>query len=123
MGMYSAFIDQEIKVLDKNGLSSLKNDDEEYSCVITDEGVDFNEWDSFKIEGYWYPEFVDFLRELAKYIEGYTEFEYEEGYKFRIIFKDKQPYFLREKSVMWEDTMQNLLNGTQEKYEEKNEKA
>jgi hypothetical protein len=122
MGMYSTFLDQDIKIIDSKKLVKIKTSkgaDTDYRSVISDDGksINFEEWDSYKIEGYWYPELKTFLKKIATCIEGWAEFEYEEGYRFRIVFQNKTPYFLRERRE-WYPTMQNLNTNKQEKYVE-----
>lgn len=104
MGLISTFIDQDISFRKKRKdklktcLETLKkaNDDGYADCIDLSKSipdVDFSNWSGRKIEGYWYPEMVKFLKELAEYIDGYAEFQYEEGYSFRIVFKDQKVYF------------------------------
>ncbi|MFX1499376.1 MAG: hypothetical protein ACFFDH_00265 [Promethearchaeota archaeon] len=93
MGISSRFITQKIEVKDKEKLKSLE--EREYGEAIRNaEYVDFELLDGCKIIGYWYDEFIKFLGELAKCIEGYVDFEQtENGYtKIRIFFEDGLVY-------------------------------
>ena len=131
MGMYSFFQFQEISVTDKEGLAnlgavcSLETEEDEWSpwhgliqLQNTDKredvAIDFSAWNEHKIEGYWYDETIEALCELAKYIEGFAEFEYEEGYHFRICFEKGKPYF-KTGRVDWDELKGELLKNEKRK--------
>lgn len=102
MGMYSSFIDQEISIKDILGLTMVSSNFEEGDQLFNGEHVDFSVWDGNKIEGYWYSETLDILKSIAPFIEGYAEFQYEEGYHFKIIFRGGRVYFQRS-DITWKD--------------------
>lgn len=108
MGNRSAFMNESIKVIDIEFFSILDTLISEvcsYFPIITDNflnTVSFVGLDDYKIEGYWYPEFKKALDIIAKAIEGWVEFMYEEEYRYRIVFKNKTWYFQREPSIDWD---------------------
>ena len=88
--MGSSFLTEDIRVI-KALPEEVKRDfkeDELTKDIISDERVSFQDWDGYKLEGYWFDETVKVLTKIAPYIEGYAEFLYQEGYKFRIVFKE-----------------------------------
>lgn len=102
MGMYSTFLGQEIEVINKNELLKIKreNKDNEIYEIIEDDGeIDFLGWDDNKIEGYWYDETTKILREIAPCIVGEVTFLYEEGYQFKIIFKEGKVFTTKQKDA------------------------
>ena len=121
MGMYSSFVEQDIKFRPpyrdawaelSNALVALKSKYSELEgwaselgdCIVISPNmpeINFVEWDEWKIEGYWYKEMVAFLVDIAKYIEGYVEFEYEGGYRFRIVFEKGKGFTQRPENVNW----------------------
>ena len=108
MGMYSTFVTEDITITDIEGFEKLAKIIKDTDGLIEDGEIKFSNWDSFKLEGYWYKSTVEILIAIAPYIEGYAEFVYEEGYKFRIVFKDKKAYvqYCRE---VWNKTDRELL--------------
>ena len=103
MGMYSTFVGQNIDIKNHEGVKKVM---EEFDTMdLIDEltegtmDVDFCNWDTHKIEGYWYDETVNILRALAPFVEGYAEFMYEEGYNFRILFENGKVYTQRAELV------------------------
>ena len=109
MGMRSTFITESIVVKDKEALKKI---DVEFAEELIDKetgSVSFEGWDDTKLEGYWYPEQVKILKAIAPYIEGYAEFDYEEGYNFRIIFENGKVYFLAEEK-RWDESLKTELN-------------
>lgn len=103
MGMYSYFRFQEIKIINKEGLiESMEGvEDQEWREFVSKEGeVEFDNYDSWKIYGYFYPEMCSVLSRAAEFIEGFAEFMYEEGMVFRLVFKDKK-WFLQETELKW----------------------
>lgn len=93
--MYSSYVTDDMEVKDPKGLVKAKEQLEDDFNLIEDDGSYLNwvEWDGHKIEGYWYPETLKILTTIAPYVEGYVEFMYEEGYNFRILFKDGKVFF------------------------------
>jgi len=102
MGMYSEFIEQDIKVVNEFGLVLVASQFEHEGLVREDGEVDFSEWDGNKIEGYWYPETIKVLKDIAPFIVGYAHFRYEEGFEFKIIFRDGKVFYNRSEQV-WGD--------------------
>lgn len=114
MGMYSTFTDENIKVIDANKLKVIcfdfkKNenfkglvDEDELKNENFGECVSFQAWDENKIQGYWYGETTEILDKLATCIEGFVEFRYEEGYLFRIVFKDGKWFYQEQPTTEWE---------------------
>jgi len=103
--MRSDFIKQDI--IKKESLKRFRDD--EWGCIITESGgIDFEEWNEWKLYGYWYEECVEVLKAIAPYLEGYAEFEYEGGFKFRIIFADSRCYSLKAEEI-WNDENKELL--------------
>ena len=93
MGMYSSFLDEDIEVIDEEGLKEYllnhpKDEDDIVDCLWKDKDIktfSFNGWDSHKLISYWYNETLEVLRDLAVFIEGYAKFEYETGEEFATI--------------------------------------
>jgi len=90
--MYSTFISQDIKIIDIDILNKEENKNDLINEVFNGETIDFSIWDGYKIEGYWYEDTVLVLKMLASVIEGYAEFLYEDGYRFRIVFENGKVY-------------------------------
>lgn len=94
MGMTSTLENQNIEVKDEEALMAIKklNLYPFYSEAIdADTGeLDFISWDDCKIMGYLSPDsdLVKFLKHIAKYVEGYVEFRYEEGFLYRFVFEN-----------------------------------
>jgi len=109
MGMYSTFQQQEIEVTDPEGVQAIKKigDYKNVDNVITEEGVEFEKWDEGKVYGYLSlgGELVRFLKTLARFVKGYVEFEYEEGFKYRFVFKDKKVFLQTEPTFEGWDTL------------------
>lgn len=108
MGMYSDYRGQKIKIKSKKALKEYKKMVEEehkffdsrITNIITDDGnIDFQEWDSNKLEGYWLPETKLLLNDIAEFITGWVVFEYECYYLFRLIFKNNKVYIQREPEI------------------------
>ena len=62
--MRSTFQEQNIDIINKEKLLKYidKND---WGCVIQENGeIDFSYWSEWKIQGYWYDECVDFLKNI-----------------------------------------------------------
>jgi len=111
MGMASFFDNEDIEVVDMAGLKiflkdilarnnpnysgndyveeglGLKADDID---KLTDKDtISFEGFDDWKIISYWYPEMVMFFRDLAVFIDGYVQFNFEdEDERARIEFAD-----------------------------------
>ncbi len=111
MGMYSTFKRQDIKVKDVEGLREavkpFKNDVGHLDLTdfnADDEDiVNFEAWDNSKLESYWCDNTVKILKAIAPYIEGWVEFHYEEGYNFRIVFKNGKVYRQYTKEPVWHE--------------------
>ena len=73
----------------------------DYNVITEDAGINFEAWDSFKLETYWYDETVKVLKEIAPHIRGYAEFNFEREYKFRIKFEDGKVFIQRQPEVDW----------------------
>lgn len=100
MGSYTFFCCEDIEIIDKNGLDNffkmwdkylieyekdnelnsyysskkmLKRDKETNEIV----DISFEEWDDIKLISYWYDTTLVFLENIAKYINGNVEFEFE----------------------------------------------
>lgn len=116
MGMYSTIQSSCVNIKDLDGykliLSKLKEKYEYLAACLKEDEISFYSWSDWKIEGYWYPDMVAFLNELAPYVEGYAEFSYEEGYNFRIVFQDNNFLYQRQPSVDWSEAP--LLDLTKE---------
>ena len=70
--------------------------------VITEEGkLNFDAWHDTKLETYWYDETVKVLNEIAPFIRGFAEFDFEREYKFRIKFEDGEVFIQRQPEVDW----------------------
>jgi len=95
MGMYSTYVTQDIEVKNKEALKEIEKKFDTMNLIDENGEIDFCEWDSHKLEGYWYKETREILKAIAEHIEGYTEFTYEEGYNFRILFENKKVYYQR----------------------------
>lgn len=107
--MYSTFVNQDIEVLDNE---SLKKFAEKMDCyyLIDDLGqVDFSQWDSMKIEGYWYDETRQILNAISPFIKGWAEFQYEEGYNFRIVFEDGKVLYQRQPEINWDNCPKEII--------------
>jgi hypothetical protein len=103
MGMRSTFITQELEVTDTKKLLEAINGLDTDDLVDKDGKVNFENWDDMKIEGYWYGGTMRILHRIAPFVEGYAEFEYEEGYLYRIIFEKGKLLFQRTEHT-WLDT-------------------
>ena len=108
MGMYSYVEDAEVRIIDKQGLteffSKIKNSKDGYYAryselidsdndgsgfKIDDNVLDCSGIDGWKIIQYWYGEFLDFLRDLAIFVEGEIHLRYETDHEYaNIKFKD-----------------------------------
>lgn len=92
MGMYSAFLEEDIKVLDWDGLKQfLENWKKlhphnkltknmikfETKGRIDKRRFTFKDWDDIKLISYWYDEELIFLKCVAPYIEGRVYWDYE----------------------------------------------
>lgn len=94
-------MNQDIEVMDSQKLKeSIKDLDHNY-LISEDGNVSFSNWCGHKIEGYWYDETRRVLNAIAPFIKGWVEFQYEEGYLFRIVFEDGKVYFQRQPEVDW----------------------
>jgi len=104
MGMYSSFIEQDIKVLNKNETLKIREElkDDLYDLIDNEGEIEFGNWSDMKIEGYWYLGTLRVLTTIAQFIEGYVEFSYEEGYNFRIEFENGKVYFKRQQQIEWD---------------------
>ena len=100
MGMYSTFIEQDIQYSEhREELKKLRSEIDHMDLISENGVVNFHEWSGQKIEGYWYEETVDVLRKIAPFIEGTADFFYEEGWGFRLLFKDKKVYYQRQQKT------------------------
>lgn len=95
MGMYSTYMWDEIEVKDYEALKKVKKEHPEtedswwWDLINPETGeIEFENWSGGKIEGYWYDGTIEVLSAIAPYVDGYVQFEYEEGYQFRICFID-----------------------------------
>jgi len=88
MGMYSYFKDDDLEVKNLVGLNVfLKRwgksfPDWKYMANLIQEAdgkekVTFREWDNIKLISYWYDETCLFLKCVAKYLEGYVYWDFE----------------------------------------------
>lgn len=104
MGMYTQIMDGEVDVVDMEGLKKFLKDlkagknedyiqnDKSYSDYGTNTGkeyangvkldaknkiLDFAGFDGWKIISYWYPLFVQFLRDVAVFLKGNIELQFE----------------------------------------------
>lgn len=59
----------------------------------------FNDW---KIQGYWYQNFCDFLCEISQFIKGNAEFTYEDGSPFKIVCNFNPNFEAEVSSLEWE---------------------
>lgn len=104
--MYSSFCYQELKELDKDKLKEVKDSfdkEDDWSEIIEEDGsIDFEAWCGYKIEAYWNPETIEILKAIAPFVEGFAEFMYEEGYKFRIYFENSKVFIKTAEEVDWE---------------------
>lgn len=102
--MYSTFYYQELKELDLEKLKLVldKEGEELYGLIDSNGHIDFSAWCGHKIEAYWYPETRRLLGEVAPYVEGFAEFMYEEGYKFRIYFEKGEVFVKTAEEVDWD---------------------
>lgn len=102
--MYSSFNSQAIKVTDQAKLKEvLNNPDLELDNLINNDlEVIFGAWSGFKLYGYFYESTMAVLTELAKCVEGWVEFTYEEGFPFRIYFDKGECYLKVAKNLNWE---------------------
>ena len=100
MGMYSSFDWESLDIKNLDELVALmkkkseeKSDSTEYWKQlmmdyleyknITFEG--FNDW---KLQGYWYEGWCQFLIDIAPFLEGEVQFTFESGAPFRLCFHD-----------------------------------
>ena len=89
MGSYTDVVDSNVEIINLDGLKKfLKNikdgkykeyKDNEYVDAIKINGkeLDFNGIDGWKIISYWYDEFVMFLRDLAPFVDGRVDLQFE----------------------------------------------
>jgi hypothetical protein len=107
MGMYSTFEEQDLDVINVEGLKKLRDDKnlELYGLIDEDGNVHFTEWDGNKLEGYWYKETLEILKAISPFVSGIVEFSYEEGYKFRIWFKKSGVFIQQEvyQEPIWDE--------------------
>ncbi len=93
--MYSTYIEDTIEVLNPKELKKVK-ENLDTSGLINDGGsLDFANWCGHKLEGYWYESTRKILRAIAPHIKGYVEFSYEEGYPFRLEFRNGKIFYKR----------------------------
>ena len=95
MGMYSTFITQDIEIKNAEELKKISKEIDTLNLIDKDGNIQFDEWTDHKIEGYWYEGTMEILRAIAPFIEGFVEFEYEEGYRFKIIFRNGELFYQR----------------------------
>ena len=105
MWMYSSFIKQKIKIRDEKKIIKLKEKHKIRNdiIIISKDKVEINFmfWDGWKIWWYFYNECQDFLKDLAKCIDWFVEFEYEDwDTPFKIIFSDNKVYEKRAEIVV-----------------------
>jgi hypothetical protein len=85
MGMRSYLDNYEVKIINLEGLKQYiefvkeQNKPDDWLDCIEIEGdyLRFEGIDEHKIISYWYTEFVEFLRDLAIYVEGYVNLTFE----------------------------------------------
>ena len=87
--MYSAFQNEDIRILDKKKLKkyaeSKAKDNDVWNSFVK-EHYSFKAFDEWKIQGYWYENWCRFLVEVAEFIEGEAHFLYEDGQPFFMEF-------------------------------------
>lgn len=88
--MYSSFEHENINILNKKDLIKYANEkakeSEYWDCYIKAK-YSFKAFDNWKLQGYWYKEWCNFLVEVAEFIEGEAFFQYEEGQPFYLDFE------------------------------------
>lgn len=72
-----------------------------YTLITEDGEINFEAWDGLKLETYWYAETVKVLNEIAPFIRGFVEFDFEREYRFRIKFEDGKVFIQRQPEVDW----------------------
>ena len=114
MGYSSNLEDEEIQVIDKEGLKEYLKRDNELLKALLQEGKDewsnidiecfsFNGWDGHKIISYWYMETLEILRDLAVFIEGYVRLRGEDDEQHAYITFEKGKCKIRIGITNWGD--------------------
>lgn len=99
MGSYTYFIEEDIEIIDKDGLADFlkkakdgtytEYQQNEYVNELEIDNFTFEVFDSWKIISYWYDDFVTLLRDLAIFIKGSAKFVFETDDECaEIIFSD-----------------------------------
>lgn len=101
--MYSRFVNQDIDILDEEGYQKFVESKAypRLNEVCEVDRVEFSKWDDYKIYGYFYPDMMNFLEELAKYVSGWVEFQYEEGFNFRLILDEGKVLLQVQPEINW----------------------
>lgn len=101
MGRYSTFVGQDIAITDHEGLKQAM---EGIDCLqlYEDGKIDFCNWNSYNDDTVSVLKRVIILKSIAPFITGYAEFLYEEGYNFRIVFKNGSVFTQRQPIIDWE---------------------
>jgi len=89
MWMTSTQVEEKIDILQPKKVLKLRDKYSDWSGNVIDQewNIDFSWRDDWKILWYFYDECTEFLKELAKYVEWYVEFEPEEWDNQRIVFE------------------------------------
>ncbi len=95
MGTYSTYMEDTIEALNLEELKKVKETFDTMGLINEDGTLDFGNWSGHKLEGYWYKSTMEILRAIAPHIKGYVEFSYEEGYPFRLMFRDSKIFYKR----------------------------
>lgn len=99
MGMYTQIDNWDAKI--KTSIEELESEDFGFWIAPIGNGeLNFWEWSDTKLYGYFSEDRLKEFRRFAKHIEGWIEGTYEEGDKFRIIFKDGET-FIQTAIVDW----------------------
>jgi len=106
--MISTYLNESIEVLNSEGLKIIREELDTMDLITQEGEIEFAEWGGHKLEGYWYENTRKILKAIAPHVEGYAEFSYEEGYPFRIIFRDGNVYFKRG-AFDWEEIEETKL--------------
>lgn len=118
MGMYSTFDYQNGMRVDTD--ADFGNVDDDVLKMIRHDEIQFSDWDGHKLEGYWYEDTIRRLKQMKNIIhnltprteDNFAQFQYEEGYHFRIAFVErdgkKQVIFLRTPDTTFEEQTEPL---------------
>jgi len=97
MGMCTYFKEENIEIIDKEGLIRfverwviLFPDNNECAIEFKKHNYSFKAFDEWKIQGYWYWDLTIFFNELSKYIEGNIKWAYEDGAQIVFNYYEKK---------------------------------